>query len=606
LAKGTSLKQEEQLARGYADRLVLEVLTDLYECVKPSEIAERLQSHGIGLGAVRSLLASNPAMFAYAERRWVPAARVDTEGRPFHAALVNTVARFTAPVSKDLVVTELSRRFELDAADVLDRVERIVAQDPDVLETRSGDLVATSLIFVAHDETPERAMLLNAVTEAEVSEVQKQLGDFDWLAADALMLALEKCSPVSLKGLGAAAWLALSPNDPMVAPLYDWRSFNADLLSIPGFVLAQDGKLYAESDAKKWLANVGKISDKLTPEIEIEDAAPLELKPEDIDAMVARVLNADETVTATQILEAQFEVTPTVKTFPDDLKNAIKALANHEKVWWVGGDRFRKPNSAPEFVYELPEPLKFVKSDHLQEDGDPVDAELVLDSLNQSLRQVVVHPLAMDAGDEDPIPGGRQLPQTQRLVLKTIHKELGTFPVSQFPQGWFDEKPGVQELIFIDPSGKELQVWLNMELRLLTGLFDWWLEQQTESGAIFTLTRTNKANVFEFSWLAESDPVVYISNQRMEELRDLAARAEDMSTFDILREVMSHHSKGADFIALLWEVNVVRRTSRTLLASLLSSYVCFYQRSGSSVWHYDAKKVEQGFDKSKKKFIKKD
>lgn len=288
MAKGTSLKQEEQLARGYADRLVLEVLTDLYECVKPSEIADRLQSHGIGLGAVRSLLASNPTMFAYAERRWVPAARVDTEGRPFHAALVNTVARFTAPVSKELVVTELSRRFELDPADVLDRVERIVAQDPDVLETRSGDLVATSLIFVAHDETPERAMLLNAVTDAEVSEVQKQLGDFDWLAADALMLALEKCSPVSLKGLGAAAWLALSPNDPMVTPLYDWRSFNADLLSIPGFVLAQDGKLYAESDAKKWLANVGKISDKLTPEIEIEDATPLELKPEDIDAMSRR------------------------------------------------------------------------------------------------------------------------------------------------------------------------------------------------------------------------------------------------------------------------------------------------------------------------------
>ena len=92
-------------------------------------------------------------------------------------------------------------------------------------------------------------------------------------------------------------------------------------------------------------------------------------------------------------------------------------------------------------------------------------------------------------------------------------------------------------------------------------------------------------------------------NQRMEELRELASRAEDISTFEVIREVMVHWPKGADFLTLLWEVNVVRRTSRRMLASLLSSYLCFYQRSGSPVWHYDHKKVEQGFDKSKKKFI---
>ena len=56
---------------------------------------------------------------------------------------------------------------------------------------------------------------------------------------------------------------------------------------------------------------------------------------------------------------------------------------------------------------------------------------------------------------------------------------------------------------------------------------------------------------------------------------------------------------------ILAEVNVVRRSSRRLVASLLSSYQCFYQRSGSPVWHYDAKKLDQGFDKTKKKFVKK-
>jgi hypothetical protein len=91
----------------------------------------------------------------------------------------------------------------------------------------------------------------------------------------------------------------------------------------------------------------------------------------------------------------------------------------------------------------------------------------------------------------------------------------------------------------------------------------------------------------------------------MDELREIASRTEESSTFEVVREVMTHWPKGTDFLTLLWEVNVVRRTSRRLLASLLSSYVCFYQRSGSPVWHYDHKKVEQGFDKTKKKFVKK-
>jgi hypothetical protein len=89
----------------------------------------------------------------------------------------------------------------------------------------------------------------------------------------------------------------------------------------------------------------------------------------------------------------------------------------------------------------------------------------------------------------------------------------------------------------------------------------------------------------------------------MEELRDLQSRSDEMTIYDILREVMSHWPKGADFLTVLWEVNVVRRAPRRLVASLLSSYACFYQRSGSPVWHYDSKKVEAGFDKTKRKFM---
>ena len=175
----------------------------------------------------------------------------------------------------------------------------------------------------------------------------------------------------------------------------------------------------------------------------------------------------------------------------------------------------------------------------------------------------------------------------------------------QLPTEWLDAQPNIQELIISDPAGRELQIWANHDVRLLYGFVDWWYEQPVESGAVFTLTKTLRPNVLEFAWLDQPDPVVFISAQRMEELRQLGVQGEGRSTLDLLIDVMAHWPKGADYLTLLAEVNVVRRSSRRLIASLLSSYQCFYQRSGSPVWHFDNKKVELGFDKTKRKFIKK-
>jgi hypothetical protein len=213
--------------------------------------------------------------------------------------------------------------------------------------------------------------------------------------------------------------------------------------------------------------------------------------------------------------------------------------------------------------------------------------------------------LATDVLDEDVLPPPKTMPENLRLVIKSVHRELGTFPMCQMPTGWLDAEPRIQELIFIDPTGREQQVWLNQDTRLLYDLVDWWYEQPIESGAVFTLLKTHRPNVFEFAWLDQPDPVIYISSQRMEELRNMGLEGEGKSTLQILIDVMAHWPKGADYLTLLAEVNVVRRSTRRLVASLLSSYQCFYQRSGSPVWHFDPKKVDLGFDKTKKKFINK-
>jgi hypothetical protein len=599
------LKIDEQRARAYADRLILEQLTELHQVVKPSEISDRLKDKGLTLSAVRALLAANPDKFAYHERRWVPAARLATENGPIVNVMREVVRRFAGPMPIRLLAQETPTPAGYDYEEALAFMRRLIIADPDVIITRSDCVIHKSITFAAKDESIESSFAANGVTFDDLKPVQEALGeDFDWLQDDALMIALEKTAPVNAKAIGAVAWLALNPQDPFQPHYFDYQEFAAELFSIPGFVFDGHSLIHPEKSAADWIKAALRASEKVSAEIEVEDVAPLSLAPEDTEKMVQRVLASESTSQALSILEEQFEITPHVKTFPDDYNIVMEALKGDSRIVWVGGDRFQMPGLAPDFIHEVPEPFTYVRSAVQDEEGHLIDIELADEGLSSSLRKLMNHPLAMDVLDEDIMPAMGAEQDQVRCVLKPIHRELGTFPMSQFPTGWFLEEPGIQEVMLLGPGGQEMQVWMNTKARLLFNLFEWWLEQPVESGAVFSLTKTKRPNVFEFAWEEQTDPVVYISTQRMEELRDIAGNMADNSTFDVLQEVMKHWPKGADFLTILWEINVVRRTSRRLLASLLSSYVCFYQRSGSPVWHYDHKKVEQGFDKGKRKFVK--
>lgn len=600
MAKAIQLHPEEQFAREYADRLILAQLSELQSVVKLSEIADRLQKEGIGLAAVRSLLASNPSKFAYSERRWIPAARVEGQGRPFAEQIRLIVDRFGGPMPLNLVMNEL----RLSRPDVTEELlRRVLANSRDVAINSKNDLFVRSWCFSSSDEKLPLALAQHGISEEAFEAMKAKLSGIDFAAEGSIAQALKACAPISTKLLGAVAWNQLNPQDPRAFLQYDWRVFNGELFALEGYVYSADGVMHPESDTKKWLSAALKVADKLAPNVEIEDAAPIEVKGDDVNRMVQKILSSDQSVTATRILEEFYEITPSVKTFPDDMANVMAALQSRSEVLWVGGDRFNKPGVVPEIVTTVRDFFGFVETEMVDEEGDHVDSELNDDGLSSTLRKLLNHPLAMDVNDEDIAPAQKQLPETVRCVLKPAHRELGTFPLCQFPTGWFSDGPTYQEIILQDKDGRQLQVWANMEARLLFGLIDWFFEQPIESGAVFSLTRTTRANVFEFEWLDQTDPVVFITNQRMEELREIQSRSEAMSTYEVVREVMTHWPKGADFLTLLWEVNVVRRVKRRLVASLLSSYACFYQRSGSPVWHYDAKKVEQGFDKTKRKFI---
>ena len=572
--------------------------------VKLGELADKLSDEGLGLAAVRSLMASNPDVFAFHERRWMPAARLNSIGRPVAEIMRALLDSFGAPVSFNMILTEVARVRQQEVEVLESTVRRFAERDPNFVLLDDDRVAMIKWGFVANEETLERALAINGINKERYEEVKAKLGNLDFRGSNWAVEAL-KHAPLSLKEISAVAFGSINSDNPRSTLIYNIKDVLRAVFSVPGYVYITDGTLVTEAEAKNLVSSAVKLAQKLTPTIDVDDAQPIELKPEDIAKVVKKVVESEESVTSTKLLEEYFEITPGTKTFIDDFANMNNALRADASVVWVGGDRFRKAGNVPDYIHEIPAPFEFFQSGVLNEENEEVDVELTDEGLNSSLRKLLQHPLALDVEDEDIQPALKNQPDSIRLVMKSIHRELGTFPLAQLPTGWISDEPKVQETIFVDGSGKELQVWVNNETRLMYGLIDWWLDQPIESGAVFTLTKTPELNVFEFAYLDQPDPVVYISTQRMEELRTLGAEAEGKSTLDLLIEVMSHWPKGADYLTVLAEINVARRTSRRLVASLLSSYQCFYQRSGSPVWHFDSKKVEQGFDKSKKKFIKK-
>lgn len=599
----TTTKNSNDLARAYADRLVLSGITKVDSTLRLGDLAAQIASHGISLGGLRSLLATNGDRFAYSDRRWMPAARVTAGKGPLNGFIVATLESYGAPMPLADLAAELSHAKKLSPEYFLERLPRILETDPATFMTLTGRAGLTRWIFTNNGETDEISLVLNRISKEDV-DAAKSLAKLDFANPDKAAKSALNNAPVSLVVFGYYAWKALTPDDQYIQNTYDAVKIAEALLSQKGFVYGADGKMYPESEAPKWLKAALKEAEKAQPSLEVEESAPLDFGAAEVEEIIARIGKSTQSLSVAKFLEEKYELTSADRTYPEDLANAIAALDATGEVWYVGGDRFRKADSAPDFIYTVPEFFNYSDFNFEDDDGQAIDLELSDDGFSSALRKEMALPLAQDVLDEDPQPKPKKQPDSVRLVLKSLHREIGTFPLVQIPNGWFDETPMVQEIVLRDAQGRELPAWVNHETRLMYNLIDWWFEQPIESGAVFTLTRSNDPNVYDFAWEEEADPLLFIDSDRMEELRNLAANAGELSTYEIIIEVLTKHAKGADFLTILAETNVVRRVTRRLVGSILTGYHAFHQRAGSPVWHFDPKKVEQGFDKAKRKFVR--
>lgn len=616
-----TISQLERLARGYIDRLLLNTLLGVPQPLRVSEILERLGMEQLTSRAVRTLLLTAPELFLQQERRWLPLFRKTPPQTPLLTFLERIVRMMGAPISIQAVAGECSLLYRRSAEYYETILGKVVDHSYSLFCFGDGWIGLREWLFHVEELEPipyeweveserrravEDALFYNFLSWESVEPYLEVAQKIDWQTPSASLQFLQQVNqPVPSRLLGFFAWyFTLDPDPHWVYPYNPILPFETVYQS-GAYILGSDAQWYPAAIQEQWLQEALRIAQQLEATLLEEEVQPLEIRPEELERLVQHIQAASGIVSAVDLLEQFFEVAPTSKSFRDDLYTLINALWADGRVAWLGYDRFGREELIPDYVRTVPSLLEYPELPPVVNPNteEPYDVLLAEDAFPRSLQKEMRDPRAQDVLDEEPAAMVPRVPETIRCVLKSHHRELGTFPLCQIPLGFFPDDPNIQALTFLDEKGKAYEVWLNHETRLLYGLLDRFAEVEAFSGAIFTLSKTEHPCLYRLEFTGETDPLMYIPSARYEKLLELQQRAEELSTYQIMVEIMKHYPKGVDYLTLLTEVNVVRRTKRYLIASLLSAYSCFYQHKGSTVWHLDERKVDLPVEKVKRKHL---
>ena len=630
------------LADEYLSDLVYDALLQRGEASKVSEITLEINNPRVTFPVVRRAVADS-TRFLTIDRMWDLSARYLDRSRPTERTLAEILEAAGKPLTTAEMATELSIVYARPTEVYTQLLARILRNENTYVKTLSGAWGLTTWLPLVDGEDEADVLADNNLSPEKVSPYRKAAQSAKWATAsyaDATVAMVEAMGdrPVPHKTLGVLAFLTIGEKyDPakhlqacLADPRLVWLSgrgggrwitrAHADRLEAQ---LDARGVALSGEDTSEEVAAPVVVAPPVVPDaapapdeapveaapLVVEAAPPLDITDADMASLERIIADRGMPVDATELLATQYEVVAGDPSYRSDIETLETRLKNSDKFLYVGAGRFREPNSLPLFVYEIPEYLSFPELQFVSLDGEIMDEEIEDEGLIGTLRQDLLLPLAQDAGDDEGRYTGADPadPSTVRLVVKAHHKDIGTFPLCQIPDGFLPTDAPVVEITVRAPNGESHDIVVNHEKRLAFNFFGLYEFLPVDSGAVFHLHRTARPYEFRFEPTEETDAQVGVAPARLGELQALKEQAEsseELATFDITCEVLAHYPKGLDFVQLFTEVNIVRRITRRKLASILSNYYCFMQKAGQPLWRFDARKRDLGTDRDKRKYIK--
>lgn len=601
LIQTTEPLTEEQLAALYAAGLLYKTLLDAGEPLKTIDVVRATQRSEIDTRLARVILATNPH-FTATDRKWTLWTRYLDQHRPMDSNIMRIFDTFGQPIRLEVLARELESVYNRPAV---------------VLEEMLESISSNPKRFVRFDDTLITPLPWLLDTEAEVAEI---VGYENNVSDDAVLAFSEVLETMPLEWNNPASWVAFldavgKPVDNKTLQFMMWRIapqkfnpavFYSRLYLESGAIALMNHTWIGPETAQRLIQQFPIIAQQEvadTAEATEEEIIPLVIGPDELELLISTIESSENTSHAGIMLEDLFEVMPDFRTYDEDKDSIINALKSDERVRWLGRDRFRSHENIPAYVFTMPGLLEIPVTNYEDEEGNLIDQLLTEAGLDGGLEREILNPLVQDVLDEEPV-GMPDLnpPSNARAIIKYHHKQIGTMPLCQFAPGFFPIEPMLLEAEFVLPNGQPITVWINNETRLIYGLLDWFEMIPIDSGATFTIER-KAPDRYVINYNDETEPAMFVSRNRVNELLELQELAdnEGLATFDVIRRIMEHYRKGIEYQTLHTEANIVRRTSRLMVASIISEYHCFFMRGGA--WVYDQKRESQGFDKSKRKYL---
>jgi hypothetical protein len=276
----------------------------------------------------------------------------------------------------------------------------------------------------------------------------------------------------------------------------------------------------------------------------------------------------------------------------------------------LGIGRFILRESVPSHVGEVPEALRPIHLELRNSESEPLDMELTDEGLEGDGAEFIHAPQWEDISEEIEVRLPRRtgnVPEETNYILLNHHYRAGTLKLRRMDEEILGLEGGLTRLGIIaesETSRDNLSAWANRDSGLIYGLGDWLKERVPPSGGNLIFTRDG--NNFRLT-LGEPDALTLITPARAAELEAMREASTYLSLFEMLQTIMRENQNGWELPALWAEVNVVRRTSKRLLASVICAYHCFYfkQRGPKQqFWRFDETRVDQGFKRNKRKYVR--
>ena len=357
---------------------------------------------------------------------------------------------------------------------------------------------------------------------------------------------------------------------------------------------AQQRARYIETRRlQQLLSSLTELTTDLSSEVSDEIAEWLETQP--------------YPVPLTRIAEQVLEVLPTDPDYEKTLCSLFALLVKDGRFVDLGGQCWWLRDKTPEHVMEIPKVLVPPPPPPLPEDlTGQVDLVLPIEGIDDDLRRFVEDPNYEEVGEPEAVlPGEMKPPKRLDIALIYPHLQAGTLKIRRIDLPFFPPEPPLQFLHAIDDKQNEVGLWVNLSLGLCFGLSDWYRERRVEVGGIVRLERT-KTGVLRLIWTNRYDRWLHIPRSRLEELQQFAAHEtiRQAPLITLVQSLLTQHPQGIHFLRLWSELNVLRRTTKIALASILCSYPMFTRVQGQEgYWTLDFSKFTEGIRPEKRAYL---